>query len=166
MTPQGMPGERGARSIVTRLNAVRRAYLRQENRKYPAHLVAVPQEEWPDTFRLLTHQPTHVWRSRDFLVQVYPPRHGAIRLSICRTILADDGSRMADGIRWDDLQRLKAECGFADRDAAEIFPAEIDVVNVANMRHLWVLVEPLPFKWTAQSEARGLPPGSRETHPQ
>lgn len=32
-------------------------------------------------------------------------------------------------------------------DAGEVFPAESDVVNVANMRHLWLLREPPPFGW-------------------
>lgn len=31
--------------------------------------------------------------------------------------------------------------------AVEIYPAERDIVNVANMRHLWVLPERLPFGW-------------------
>ena len=31
--------------------------------------------------------------------------------------------------------------------AVEVFPADDQVVNVANMRHLWVLPEPLPFAW-------------------
>jgi hypothetical protein len=45
------------------------------------------------------------------------------------------------------LQRLKAECGYADRDAVEVYPRERDVVNVANLRHLWVMREPLAFAW-------------------
>lgn len=45
----------------------------------------------------------------------------------------------ADGITWDDLQWLKAAVGFGDREAVEVFPRDCDVVNVANMRHLWVL---------------------------
>jgi len=34
-----------------------------------------------------------------------------------------------------------------DADAIEIFPADMDVVNVANMRHLWVMAEPVEFAW-------------------
>ena len=46
-----------------------------------------------------------------------------------------------------DLQRLKAECGYGGHDAVEVFPHALDVINVANMRHLWVMGEPLTFAW-------------------
>ena len=29
----------------------------------------------------------------------------------------------------------------------EVYPRTADLVNVANMRHLWVLPELLPFAW-------------------
>jgi hypothetical protein len=32
-------------------------------------------------------------------------------------------------------------------DAVEVYPPAGDVVNVANMRHLWVLRDRLPFAW-------------------
>ena len=70
-------------------------------------------------------------------------------MSIHRTDLNADGE-WVDGIRWEELQRLKAECGFGDRDAVEVYPAEQDVVNVANFRHLWVMDEPLDFAWRGQ----------------
>lgn len=42
-----------------------------------------------------------------------------------------------DGISWDDLQRIKNEALGADVIAVEVFPAEDQVVNEVNMRHLW-----------------------------
>ena len=68
-----------------------------------------------------------------------------MRLSINRTTL--DGDRWQEGLEWETLQALKNELGYAAHDAVEVFPAAADVVNVANMRHLWVLSEPLPFAW-------------------
>jgi hypothetical protein len=78
-----------------------------------------------------------------------------VRLSVCRTSLA--GDRWQDGITWDELQRLKRECGYGDADAIEVFPADTDVVNVANMRHLWVMADPIACAWrkTPNAEVRG-----------
>lgn len=125
----------------------RKALLRAENKRYGLRLEKVPVSEWPPTLRLLSQQPVEVWRSRGYLVQVYRACDGVLRLSICTTEI--DGDRWADGISWRRLQRLKAECGFGDREAVEIYPPDADVVDVANMRHLWVLPERLPFSWRA-----------------
>jgi hypothetical protein len=123
-----------------------RRHLRNENHRWPPHLVKVPRSAWPSRQPSGIHE---VWRSRGFLVQVFQEDGGLVRLSVMRTWV-DDAGEAVDGIAWDDLQRLKTECGFGDRDAVEIYPADRDVVNVANMRHLWVMREPLPFKWAKQ----------------
>jgi hypothetical protein len=92
-----------------------------------------------------------VWRSREFLVQAYaaPPLNGieVHRLSVCRVTLQSDGRWDAE-ITWDDLQRVKREAGFGDWYAVEVYPRDRDVVNVANMRHLWLFADPLPIGWT------------------
>lgn len=132
--------------IVTN-RAARRA-LDADNRHEPLALRIVHRNDWP-AYR--PERIMEVWRSRDFLLQVFKESDGIERLSICRTQL--DGQRWQDGISWDDLQRLKRECGRGDRDAVEIYPADADVVNVANMRHLWVLPIALPFKWRGEARA-------------
>jgi len=70
-----------------------------------------------------------------------------VRLSVLRTSLDTAGGWQQD-ITWEELQRLKREAGYGDHDAVEVFPPDADVVNVANIRHLWIL-EPghLPFAW-------------------
>lgn len=70
----------------------------------------------------------------------------AIRLSVNRTTLGDNG-RWVENITWDELQELKRQCGFGDWYAIEVYPRDKDVVNVANMRHLWVLQESLNVGW-------------------
>lgn len=129
-------------SSITTSRAQRRQ-LARDNAKLPIALQAVPRDEWPagalrDDTRL------RVWRSRFFLVQEFAAQAPAlVRLSINRTTL--DGDRWQEGIPWEVLQSIKNELGYQDRDAVEVFPAQRDVVNVANMRHLWVLAEPLAF---------------------
>ena len=115
-----------------------------ENRSWPAALIQVPREQWPIT----SEKVIEAWRSRNFFVAVYRERDGIERLSINRTTATKKS--WADGISWEELQRLKRECGRGDLDAVEIFPADSDVVNVANMRHLWVLPERLSFAWRAK----------------
>jgi len=80
------------------------------------------------------------------LVQVFNEPSGIERLSVCRTSV-QNGEWVSE-ITWDELQRIKRECGRGDKDAVELYPADADVVNVANMRHLWI-VDPsvVAFKW-------------------
>lgn len=128
--------------MLTATRAQRRQ-LERDNAKQPVTLTEVPRESWPPGGRQL-----RVLRSREFLVQVFPAYGGPfVRLSICRTSL--NGDRWRDGITWDDLQKIKRECGFGAMDAVEIFPSDKDEVNVANMRHLWIMSDLLPFAWRA-----------------
>jgi len=128
--------------MIAATRAQRRA-LEAENRKQPSALRRIPEVEWTPLYR--PDRIVEVWRSRDFLVQIFQEPGGMERISVCRTSLA--GGKWVDGISWDDLQRLKRECGRGGMDAVEIFPADRDVVNVANMRHLWVVPNGVDFKW-------------------
>lgn len=135
-------------SALNSTRAERRA-LQAENLKWPFTLNQIPREQWPRSSLPLSDQPVEVWRSRQFLVQIFKEKDGAVeRLTICRTSLA--GAEWKGGISWDDLQSLKAQCGRGDKCAVEIFPPDRQVVNVANMRHLWVLPEPPDFIWNAK----------------
>ena len=51
-----------------------------------------------------------------------------------------------DGIPWDDLQTIKNELLGKDATCVEVYPAEHELVNEANIRHLWeVPGDFLPF---------------------
>ena len=71
-----------------------------------------------------------------YLVQDCARPGGWRVLMICRR----DGR---GGITWDDLHWIK-EILYPTREAVELYPREEDLVDVANMRHLWVLP---PFAW-------------------
>jgi len=127
---------------ITASRSQRRQFER-DNAKQPIELRKLPRELWASN---PPPQLETVFRSRDFLVQVFTESGGAIaRLSVCRTELS--GDRWKDGIEWEELQRIKRECGYGNRDAVEVFPSDADVVNVANMRHLWILEAPASFAW-------------------
>jgi hypothetical protein len=119
-----------------------RRIMTKENAKWPHTLKPVPREQWPSSRAELLE----VWRSRGFLVQVCAEKNGYVRMSAHRT--THTGTNWLAGITWDELMQLKRECGRGDLDALELFPADSDVVNVANIRHLFFPPEPVAFKWT------------------
>lgn len=92
------------------------------------------------------------WRSRDFLCQLAECKSGHLRLSINRTVVDVTNRRWRDGITWDELMQVKRECGYGDQYAVEVFPADHDQVNVANIRHLWLLPEAPPYAWRKNGE--------------
>lgn len=120
-------------------------YLRQQNKLWKNFMDEVPRSEWPP----YNTMPVSVWRSDRFLAQVFSPIGGVTRISILRTMIDDDGEWLQD-ISWDDLMDIKSEIGFERNWAVEIFPDYTEVMNVANMRHLWVLPEPPAFAWRAK----------------
>jgi hypothetical protein len=118
-----------------------RKTLERENQKWPEQLTRVPESQWPSKPERLVE----VWRSRRFFVQIYAEDNGIERITVSR--IDTVGDNWLDDVSWNDLQRLKTECGRGDKDAVEVFPSDADVVNVSNMRHLWILPETLPFVW-------------------
>jgi hypothetical protein len=115
--------------------AAKRAYLRQQNAKFGIHMERVPQP-WPLQQGCCV---IDVWRSKDFLAQVVIEKNsGRTRISIQRTMINELGEWL-EGIGWEDLQRVKSEIGYGDVIALEVYPRDKDVVNVANMRHLFIV---------------------------
>jgi len=133
------------RSLPRRERLKAAAILRHESQQYPAYPVMIPRSEWPMPCRLEIDAPRQVWRSNRFLACVYEDA-GHSRISVCRTAIKVSGE-YEDAIAWEDLQRLKDQVGFSQCWAVECFPPAGDVVNVANMRHLWILPEPPEFGW-------------------
>lgn len=121
-----------------------RRQLERDNQKYGFELTQIPVSQWAPA---IPPKVIEVWRSREFLVQIYQERDAMLRMSVSRTSFNAEVNRWDDGISWDHLQRLKRECGRGNLDAVEVFPADRDVVNVANMRHLWIMPESLAFAW-------------------
>lgn len=122
--------------------------LKRDNLKYPDHLVEIPASEWPPNLPMVSGSGTfivRVYRSRKFQVLVWD-QDGTIRLSVNRTEWDHSQKRYREDISWDDLQRLKREAGYGLACAVELFPPDANVINVANMRHLFLVPQP-PFMW-------------------
>ena len=100
----------------------------------------IPREQWPFMPSIET-VPLRVWLSNDYLAVLYQQRiDGKKRLTVNSTRM--NGRSWRDGITWDELQRIKNETLGADVWCVEVYPPESELVNVSNMRHLWVLQEP------------------------
>lgn len=127
-----------------------RKRLGRENDRWTSVMQDVPRSEWPYDVAMLARSPSQVWRSSEYLAQVFMLPGTAVRISVCRAAIADDG-RYQDGLTWDQLMQIKREIGFGNHWAVEIFPPTDEVVNVANMRHLWILTEPPPYAWRRNS---------------
>jgi hypothetical protein len=126
-------------------------HTREQCKAWPVHLEPVPESDWPPRRGRTDEQyPKALWRSRRYLVQMYPqpPFNGVEvrRLSVNRVTLGP-GGHWDENIPWDDLMRCKRESGHGDWYGIEIYPRDRDIENVANMRHLWLLAEPLPIGW-------------------
>ena len=127
------------------LNRKGRQALKKANKSFPTHLVEIKKEEWPNDENKNRFK---VFRSRRFFVQVFK-EDDVIRLSVCRTEINPDGN-WKDNITWEDLQQLKRQAGFGNHYAVEVYPRDCDIVNVANMRHIWVLEKPLDIGWNKE----------------
>lgn len=112
-----------------------------------ARFIEIPRAQWPQDIPTTTGSDrVSAWQSRDFLVQLFTEGDFVMRLTVNRKRLLPNG-RFDDAITWDELMSIKRDCGFPDKWAVEVFPDERHVVNVANMRHLWLLPNRPAFAW-------------------
>lgn len=118
----------------------------QNNKDRTSKLTPIPRDEWP----IMSPEPISCWVSKRYMVQVYqePNYHqwSLYRMSICRTTQNGKG-QWDDKITWDEIQAIKTELGFGTKFGIEIYPRDDEVVNVANMRHIWLLPIPLDIGW-------------------
>lgn len=88
-----------------------------------------------------------VLRSRRLIVVEIAPRGHAAPHRLLNVAMAD--SAHANRITWADLMAVKAQCGYADLDALEVLPREVDRAKQAadsgSAREIWVLQGAIPF---------------------
>lgn len=122
----------------------RRRFLHEERKGWPERMAKVDRLHWPHFPS--PNLPAEVWRSKRFLCQVFDDASGFRRLSVSRCEMAADGD-WRDGVTWDELMEVKRQVGCGDHEAVEVYPSDRDVVNVANIRHLWLVPDGMPFTW-------------------
>jgi hypothetical protein len=142
------------RSSQLQLKRAMKQTIAKSTEKYSDRLVKVAPQDYPVPTK---ENLIEVWISKKYLVQIYAEESGIIRLSINKnsiqgTGFRKDGSVSWGEISWDELQELKNEVGYQDYCAVEIYPPAAQVVNVANMRHLWVLPIAPSYMWGAECQ--------------
>lgn len=78
-----------------------------------------------------------VWQDHQFYVAAFQD-DCCIRMDIVR-------HDIEDGITWDEIRKIKEQCGFGDVDAIEFYPAEKDIINTGNIRHIYIFNTELPL---------------------
>lgn len=127
------------------MNRADRKRLAKMNAKRPKKLTLVDPAFWPADAGYQDNR-KEVWVSNKYLVQVFIEDNDIIRVSINRTTKNSEGE-WEDNLTWDEIQQIKTDIGAADLYAIEVYPRGRDVVNIANMRHIWLLPEPLNIGW-------------------
>lgn len=99
----------------------------------------IPYEQWGH----IHADPTRieVWKNNKWLAQIFRERDGQLRVSVNH--VAHKKGIWRDGITWDHLMEVKRQIGHADSYAVEVLPRDRDIMNVANMRHFWILPQPV-----------------------
>jgi len=120
-------------------------FLKRENTKYGFDFVKISAPRHNDQNFIAAY------RSKDFLAQIFLEQH-AIRISVNRTELNFHGTGWEDGITWDELQFIKRGCGFGKSTAVEIYPPDTEIINVANIRHIFIVKHAPDFMWKKNSK--------------
>lgn len=126
-------------------NKIRRL-MQAENRQRPVSLKPVDI----DSIDYDGNKPIACWVSRKYLVSLYQ-ENSYERITISRTEINNDG-KWIDGITWDEIQAIKKEIGFGDYWALEVYPKDDCVINVANMRHLFIFKNKPSFAWSVSKD--------------
>lgn len=119
---------------------IMRKIARKRARSFPKVLTRLPEDQWPA-------KAIDAWHSQDWLVQIFND-DGHVRITVNRIAVKNDGN-WEDRITWDELMTIKVAVGYEAAWAVEVYPPPSDVVNVANMRHLWIVEKPV-FAWTTK----------------
>lgn len=130
-------------SRLAELTRSERRKTNRDNGKRGVEFAEIPEDAWP----VRPPNLIRAWVNNRFMAQLYA-EDGALRLSVSRVKISG-GGRWEDGITWDELQEVKRAVGYGQCCAVEIFPADRDLVNVANIRHLWFPNQPLKFGWVS-----------------
>ncbi len=116
--------------------------MRRADGEFDEAFIAVARVAWPEDGLV------GAWLNNRYSVQ-HVQRGGLEVLMIRRH---DGGASFP----WPDLQRIKNEIAGADREAVQVFPRSREVVDSANMAHLWLVPAGDRCRWTFANLERGI----------
>jgi hypothetical protein len=131
------------------LNREQRRALEKVKRQliasYPDTLEIVPENDPNIPYSSHPQDIEHIYRSKKYTVILWKIGVGFAgynfgqRFSITRNEWDSKDRRYKDGLTWDEIMDIKREMGFGERTAIEYYPADSEVVNLANMRHVFLI---------------------------
>lgn len=106
----------------------------------PFKMLEVSRDKWDHLNGNPNSDLIKVFKSDRFLVQIRKHKD-SVRLSINKVkyTIVNGNPIWHDAITWDELQEIKNQCGYENFWLCEYYPPKDSVVNVANIRHLWVM---------------------------
>jgi hypothetical protein len=116
-----------------------RRNMAKENAKRSELLEPIDRKNWPHDDEISR---IAVLISRRFLVQVFQHTNEIIRLSCNRTSL-DQFGNWEENLSWEELMEIKRQAGYGNAYAVEVLPEDQNIINVANMRHIWIIPQPI-----------------------
>jgi hypothetical protein len=125
-----------------------RRQFQKECREFPEQFQQIPIGATKD-LTCMGKAPEACFRNRSFFVMLFMDDCDGtpyLRMTVNRTELTNDGGWKGD-ITWDELMAVKRGIGFADLWMVEVYPPDEDAINVANMRHLFLVNQP-PYAWS------------------
>ena len=113
------------------------------------YLKLVPKTKW----KFFPEKLERVWVSNELLVQLYKESDDLYRMTVSnKEYTLDKGHPIwKDGISWEDLMAVKKEIGMDAWWGLEAYPPEEFMVNVANMRHIFLQRDKPLWAWGAKS---------------
>lgn len=122
--------------------------IETQNQKLPPTLKDATHLEFHEKKALFQLGVVERWVSKYFDVVVFKHTDGTQRLHINRRVVDIEAKNWKGDITWDELMEIKRQCGRGDKLAVEVFPADKNIINNQNIRHLWIIDEAqVPFVW-------------------
>ena len=105
---------------------------------YPETLEKVPENDPNLPYTSHPQDLDSIWRSKKYTVMVWNVPAGK-KMTISRNEWDSHTGRYKDSILWDEIMEIKRQIGFGEQNAIEFYPPDSEVINIANVRHIWLL---------------------------
>lgn len=133
--------------------AERRRIDRENEKKYATgpgkdkpYFIEVKSQDWPPVETNEGEGRFKVFVNEHFLVQLFNEDNDIVRMTVNRLKVKKSG-HWEDGITWDELMQIKRTIGYGSSFGVEAYPEDLQVINVANMRHIFLLPEAPSWAW-------------------
>ena len=105
---------------------------------YPEELTRVSEDDPNLPYTSHPQDLDSIWRNKKFTVMVWNVPAGK-KMTISRNTWDSHACRYKDGITWDEIMEIKRGIGMGEENAVEFYPPDSEVINIANVRHIWIL---------------------------